>query len=68
MKNNDHGEDDKLAGENETHHFQDNAEHIETVIEYPKSSAPSEKGLTHNLMTLLTPTKDDTLKFWCKYG
>lgn len=53
---------DKLAGKNETTcDSQDDVEHNETEIESQESSAPTEKGLSRNLMTSLTPTKDDTV-------
>lgn len=57
-----------MAGANETTcDSQDDVEHIETEIESQEiesqeSSAPTEKGLSRTLRTLLTP-KEDTLNF-----
>jgi len=52
-----------LAGANETAcDSQDDVEHIETEIESQESSAPTEKGLSRTLRTLLTP-KEDTQNF-----
>lgn len=52
-----------MSGANETTcDSQDDVEHIETEIESQESSAPTEKGLSRTLRTLLTP-KEDTLNF-----